>query len=94
MDIPKHLEGNTSLIWMHQRRSGNTDWVMTGLKYITTDENGLYKQHQLEKAFELHVQEKQLIVLHHPNCLIDKVKFESKVRGMLEKINQDLQDRY
>ena len=92
--IPKHLEGNTALTWMHQRRSGNDDWMLTGLKYIETDESGAYKQHQLTSAIELHVQEKQLIVLHHPNCMKDEGKFRFKVKKMLENINSSLQERY
>ena len=94
MDIPKHLEGNTSLIWMHQRRAGNADWMLEGIKLIETDIDGKHKQHQLSKAIELHVKENQLIVLYHPNCTKDVGKFKSKVKSMLESIYSGLKDRY
>ena len=94
MDIPKHLEGNTSLIWMHQRRSGNADWMLEGLKLIETDEQGKYKEQHLSAAFELHVKGNQLIILHHPNCIKNVALFKSKVKSMLESIYSGLKDRY
>ena len=94
---PDHMKGNTSKIWMWHRRSGNKNWIMEGIRYVVTDETGRYKNHQLSEMYELHVQENQLVILHHPNCKKDQVttnKFLSKVRKHLEKIYEDLKDMY
>ena len=63
---PSHMQSDTPMIWMYCRRMGDKNWCMRGLKYIETDDTGMYQEHQIQSAFELHVQDKQLVVLHHP----------------------------
>ncbi len=95
MKRPAHLEGNTALTWMYERRVGNQNWIMEGIKYLQTDEEGKYMEdRQIVKAFELHTQDNQLIVVHHPNCLKDKDMFRAKIKTHLEKIYQGLQERF
>lgn len=95
MERPKHLEGNTALTWMYERRIGNTDWIMEGLRYLETDEQGTYlEDRQIAKAFELHTHNDQLIIVHHPNCMNNEELFHKKIRKTLEKIYQGLQERF
>ncbi|MCM8530058.1 MAG: hypothetical protein NE330_02765 [Lentisphaeraceae bacterium] len=91
---PEYMNGNTSQIWMYERRIGNSDWIMEGIKYIETNEEGMYEDHTISKAFELHVQVNQLVILHHPNCLKHPEKFKQKVREQLEITYQKLLETY
>tara|TARA_R110000764_G_scaffold55191_3_gene120508 strand:- start:726 stop:1007 length:282 start_codon:yes stop_codon:yes gene_type:complete len=82
---PDFLKGNTSLIWMHERNQGNKDWPLEGLVYVATDETGRHADLQLKSAFELHLQNTQMIVLHHP-------KYQPK--DLKKKLKEKVLERY
>ena len=90
-DYPEHVKGNTSLIWMQERLEGNKDWPLEGLIYIVTDETGRYKDIQIKKAFEIHDQGNQIIVLHHPKYapLDLERKLKQTILEKYDELNQE-----
>jgi hypothetical protein len=92
MSRPKHIDGNTSLIWMYERSiKKNPDWCLEGLMYQETDESGLYQGIQLSDAFEIHEQLNQVIILHHPKYTRDQLKPHVKKKIMTRYENLNLE---
>ena len=91
---PAHMKNDTSIIWMYCRRMGDKSWIMRGIEYQETDDQGMYEGHQLMSAFELHVKKSQLIVLHHPSVMKQHRKFLGLVRESLEKTFKILHEEY
>ena len=92
MKEPEHLKGNTSLIWMHHRTSGNEDWCLEGLVYVATDETGRFQDIQITQAFEIHDQGNQVIIPHHPKFTVDQL--QGKVKEVIMARYKELNEKY